>query len=85
LLFFRARTQLPARSADNTRMSERREWWVGQCARLSSLSYAAGYQAQAEEHYEALVTALLSERARVIWAAAEPAQLQGAEQPCVSD
>jgi hypothetical protein len=59
-------------------MSERREWWIGQCARLSSLSYAAGYRTQGNEHYEALVIALLDEQAKIVWAAAEPEQLRGA-------
>jgi hypothetical protein len=66
-------------------MSERREWWVGHCARLSSLSYAAGYKVQGDEHYQALVTALVPERARVVWTAAEPSQLHGAEQPRISE
>ena len=65
-------------------MSERREWWAAQCARMSSLSYAAGYRQKGDEHYLAMLNTVCDGQARVVWAAAEPEPLRGPEPETLS-
>jgi hypothetical protein len=59
-------------------MSDRRRWWIGQCAMMASLSYAAGFAPMGDAHYVDLLAALVDEQAHVIWSGPPPARVSRA-------
>ena len=60
-------------------MSERRRWWIEQCAVMASLSYAAGFQPMGDAHYLDLLNTLIDDAAEIVWSGPLPDRLRAAE------
>jgi hypothetical protein len=58
-------------------MSERRKWWIEQCAMMATLSYAAGFQPMGDAHYLDLLNTLITDDAvEIVWSGPLPARLR---------
>jgi hypothetical protein len=57
-------------------MTERRKWWIEQCAMMASLSYAAGFQPMGDAHYVDLLNTLIDEDSKIVWSGPLPDRLR---------
>ncbi len=57
-------------------MTERRRWWIGQCAQAASWSYAAGFQPMGDAHYLDMLNTLIDDKSTIVWSGPLPDRLR---------